>query len=87
MSLLSVLKLSPSCPNPRQREKIELNFYFHTSLWCLKRCYESVKGLLNLFEEPQRTVQIKILLNFHFNTTFWNTQGGRVNIKNALSVL
>ena len=33
--------------------KIELNFYFHTSLWCLKR-----------FEAPQRSVKIKILLNF-----------------------
>ena len=25
--------------------KIELNFYFHTSLWCLKRFYEGLKGL------------------------------------------
>ena len=23
-----------------QSEKIKLNFYFHTSLWCLKRFYE-----------------------------------------------
>ena len=23
--------------------KIELNFYFHTSLWCLKRFYEGLK--------------------------------------------
>ena len=22
--------------------KIELNFYFHTSLWCLKKFYESL---------------------------------------------
>ena len=28
--------------------KIKLNFYFHTSLWCLKRFYEGLKGL-NLF--------------------------------------
>ena len=25
--------------------KIELNFYFHTSLWCLKRFYEGLKAL------------------------------------------
>ena len=25
--------------------KIELNFYFRTSLWCLKRFYEGLKGL------------------------------------------
>ena len=24
--------------------KIKLNFYFHTSLWCLKRFYEDLKG-------------------------------------------
>ena len=29
-----------SSPNPRRREKIKLNFYFHTYLWCLKRFYE-----------------------------------------------
>ena len=28
-----------------QSEKIKLNFYFHTSLWCLKRFYEGLKGL------------------------------------------
>ena len=25
--------------------KIKLNFYFHTSLWCLKRFYEGFSGL------------------------------------------
>ena len=25
--------------------KIKLNFYFHTSLWCLKRFYKGLKGL------------------------------------------
>ena len=27
--------------------KIDLNFYFHTSLWCLKRFYEGLKGHKN----------------------------------------
>ena len=36
--------------------KIELNFYFHTSLWCLKRFYAFIKP----FEAPQRSVKIKI---------------------------
>ena len=31
-------------PNPGRREKTKLNFYFHTSLWCLKRFYECLKG-------------------------------------------
>ena len=31
-----------SRPSPGRREKIKLNFYFHTSLWCLKRFYEGL---------------------------------------------
>ena len=37
------LRLNPSCPNPGWREKIKLNFYFCTSLWCLKMFYEGLK--------------------------------------------
>ena len=29
--------------------KIELSFYFHTSLWCLKRFYEGLYGLHETF--------------------------------------
>ena len=36
-----VNQVNPSPPNPGRREKIKVNFYFHTSLWCLKRFYES----------------------------------------------
>ena len=50
--------LNRSHPNPRRRDKIKLNFYFHTSLWCLKR------------EAPQRSVKIKIQLNFLFQCNF-----------------
>ena len=32
-------------PVTGQREKVNLNFYFHTSFWCLKRFYEGLKGL------------------------------------------
>ena len=34
-----------SRPNPGRREKIRLNFYFHTILWRLKKFYEGLKGL------------------------------------------
>ena len=30
---------------PGRREKVNLNFYFQTSLWCLKRFYEGLKGV------------------------------------------
>ena len=36
--------LNRSSPDPGRREKINLNFYFHTSSWCLKRFYEGLKG-------------------------------------------
>ena len=43
------LFFNPSCPNPRRREKINLNFCFHTSLSCLKRFYEGLRGLHKTF--------------------------------------
>ena len=45
----------------RPSEKINLNFYFHTSLWCLKKFYEGLKAPQGTaFETPQRSVKIKI---------------------------
>ena len=41
--------LNPSRPNPGQREKIRLNFCFHTSFWCLKSFYEGLKDLHETF--------------------------------------
>ena len=38
--------LNPSRPDPGRRGKINLNLYFHTSLWCLKRFSE---GLHKIF--------------------------------------
>ena len=38
-----------SHPNPGRREKTELNFYFHTSLWRLKRFHEGLKSLHKTF--------------------------------------
>ena len=34
--------LTLPAPIPDKEKKINLNFYFHTSLWCLKRFYESL---------------------------------------------
>ena len=34
--------INPFRPNPGQREKNKLNFYFHTSLWWLKKFYEGL---------------------------------------------
>ena len=43
------IHLNLFCPNSGRREKIKLNFYFRTSLWCLKRFYEGLKGLHKTF--------------------------------------
>ena len=48
-SFLLIVLINPSGPDPRRRKTIILNFYFHTSLWCLKRFYE---GLIKPFEAP-----------------------------------
>ena len=41
--------VNPSLLDPGGKEKINLNFYFHTYLWCLKRFYEGLKGLHKTF--------------------------------------
>ena len=44
--------------------KIKLNFYFHTSLRCLKRFYEGFKTLKDPFISERLFTEIKIELNF-----------------------
>ena len=58
-SEFSFLYISPSRLKPRRREKNKLNVYFHTSLWCLKKFYEGLKGL-KPYGAPYRSVKIKI---------------------------
>ena len=53
--------LHPSRPNPKRREKIKLNFYFHTFLWYLKRFYEGLKGLHKTFSGTSKKCENKTL--------------------------
>ena len=34
--ILSFKEVNTFCPDPGRREKINVNSYFHTCLWCLK---------------------------------------------------
>ena len=71
-------QFNPSRPNPKQWEKIKLNFYFLTSLWCLKGFIKALKAFIKPFEGPQRSVKIKFSLNIYCNTTFrnaWDVKG------------
>ena len=45
--LMQVGNINCSCPNPGQREKINLSFHFHTSLWNL-RCFMSSLSSLDM---------------------------------------
>ena len=41
-AIYEMQNVNPSCPDPGQREKINFDFYFYISLWCLKRFYEGL---------------------------------------------
>ena len=41
--------LTLKSPDPEQREKINLNFYYHSSSRCFQRFYEGLKGLQKTF--------------------------------------
>ena len=47
--------LNPSRPDPGQGEIINLNFYFHTSLWCLKKLFQGLKGTTKKCENKNLT--------------------------------
>ena len=51
---LQILQLILTLPAPCISKggikiKVNVNFYFHTTLWCLKRFYEGLKGLHKTF--------------------------------------
>ena len=71
------IEVNPSRPNSGRREKINLNFHFHTSLWDLKRFYEGLKCLHKTFWGTAKSVKIKKYVNFYFYATFWNARGGK----------
>ena len=52
--------VNPSSPNPRQRENIKLIFYFQTTLWCLKKFYEGLKGVHKTFRGIKKGMKIMI---------------------------
>ena len=59
---LSRLTLPAPCISESCIEiKINLNFYFHTSLWYLKRFYEGLKGLHKIFWSTTKKCENKNL--------------------------
>ena len=78
--LFGITGLTLRRPNYEWREKIKLNFYFNTSLWCLKRFYEDLKG-------PHKTFLgiTKKCENKNFNLIFISIQlsemRGKLSVK------
>ena len=42
-------------------KKINFDFYFHTSFWCLKMFYEGLKGFHNTFQGTTKKCENKSL--------------------------
>ena len=55
-------------------KKINFNFYFHTSLWCLKRFYEGRKYLHETFWGTTKKYENKNFTYLFFNATFRNAR-------------
>ena len=67
---LNFKNMNSSRPNLGRIEKTKLNFYFHTSLWCLKRFYEGLKGIHKTFCGTTKKCQNKNLNYFFFQYNF-----------------
>ena len=52
--------INPSPPDPGREKKINLNFYFHTSLWCFKRFYKGLKGVHKTFRGTTKKCEKKL---------------------------
>ena len=63
-SLFSRFVVNPSRPDPGRREKVNSNFYFQTSLGCLRRLYEGFKGLHRTFWGIKKKYENKISVNW-----------------------
>ena len=64
-----------SRPNPRRKEKINLNFYFALLCYAWKGFMKVFKAFIKPSEAPQRSVKIKIELNFLFWYKFLKCTG------------
>ena len=57
---------NPFCPSTGWREKTKFNFYFHISLWCLKRFYEDLFPAFGLNTEGY-SVSVRIQFEWRKN--------------------
>ena len=79
-------------PIPDKEKKIKLYFYFHTSLWCLKRFYEGLKGFHKIFwgtakKCKNKFSEINLCMTYYVYSNFvtWNLCGLPLLIANSMS--
>ena len=56
MKILKCHTILDHVPIPDEEKKLSWNFYFQTSLWCLKGFMKALKP----FEAPKKSMKIKI---------------------------
>ena len=69
-----ILTLNVPIPD-KVKFKIKLNFYFDTSLWCLKRLHEGLEGLHKPFWGTTKKCQNKNLTQFLSQYSFQKWTG------------
>ena len=72
-------------PIPDEKKKIKINFYFHTSLWSLKRFYKGLKSLYKTFSGATRKCENKNLTWFLFQYYNFQKFKGRWVLTNSSS--
>ena len=83
VSSVSLTLSAPRISESWLKIKINLNFYFHTSLWCLNRFYEGLKGLLKTFWGTTEKYENKNLSEF-FSLRLWSGRKGLINLSDNL---
>ena len=72
--------INPSRPNPERGGKAKLNFYFQTSLRCLKRFYEGLKGLNKTFWPTTKKCENLIWSLFQYNFQKYTGREGLISL-------
>ena len=79
------LSLTLLVPISDEKKKVKINFYFHTSLWSLKRFYKGLKSLHKTFWGATKKCENKNLTWFLFQYYNFQKYTGRWVLTNSSS--
>ena len=69
LGLLQFFLLALPAPILAEEKKLYWSFYFHTSLWCLKRFYEGLKGIVKWAEPGKCDILLVSRILWHNRIT------------------